>query len=131
MIIEAENKEDHIWYILKGFAATLDLLLFTGLSKQKVDSTSLEVQWLRLCASDAGGVGLIPGQGTKILQAAQCSHKLKIKKQTKQKAVEATVPQCYEIDIRRERDRSLRDAFYEVLKSHNLHHKLKPFIKAE
>ena len=32
MKIEAENK-DHIWYILKGFAATLDLLLFTGLSK--------------------------------------------------------------------------------------------------
>ena len=33
MKIEAENKEDHIWYILKGFAPTLDLLLFTGLSK--------------------------------------------------------------------------------------------------
>ena len=28
------------------------------------------VQWLRLCASIAGGTGLIPGQGTKILQAA-------------------------------------------------------------
>ena len=24
------------------------------------------VQWLRLCVSNAGGVGLIPGQGTKI-----------------------------------------------------------------
>ena len=27
---------------------------------------SLVVQWLRLCVSNAGGVGLIPGQGTKI-----------------------------------------------------------------
>ena len=32
---------------------------------------SLVVQWLGLCASTAGGTGLIPGQGTKILQAAQ------------------------------------------------------------
>ena len=28
--------------------------------------TSLVVQWLRLCVSSAGGVGSIPGQGTKI-----------------------------------------------------------------
>ena len=27
----------------------------------------LAVQWLRLCASKAGGMGLIPGWGTKIL----------------------------------------------------------------
>ena len=27
------------------------------------------VQWVRLHASNAGGVGLIPGQGTKIPQA--------------------------------------------------------------
>ena len=27
------------------------------------------VQWLRLCISSAGGVGLIPGQGTKIPDA--------------------------------------------------------------
>ena len=35
--------------------------------------TSLAVQRLRLCVSTAGGVGLIPGQGTKIPHAAQCS----------------------------------------------------------
>ena len=29
------------------------------------------VQWLRLCASTAGGTGSIPGQGTKIPQAVQ------------------------------------------------------------
>ena len=33
--------------------------------------TSLSVQWLRLQASTAGGTGLIPGQGTKILQAVR------------------------------------------------------------
>ena len=31
--------------------------------------TSLVVQWLRLRASNAGGAGSIPGQGTKILPA--------------------------------------------------------------
>ena len=33
--------------------------------------TSLAVQWLRLCASTAGGTGSIPGQGTKILHPAK------------------------------------------------------------
>ena len=32
--------------------------------------TPLVVQWLRLCTSTAGGVDLIPGQRTKILQIA-------------------------------------------------------------
>ena len=31
--------------------------------------TSLAVQWLRLCASGAGGAGLIPGWGLKIPHA--------------------------------------------------------------
>ena len=31
--------------------------------------TSLAAQWLRLRASTAGGLGSIPGQGTKMLQA--------------------------------------------------------------
>ena len=33
--------------------------------------TSLAVQWLRLHASSAGGMGSIPGRGTKIPQATQ------------------------------------------------------------
>ena len=37
--------------------------------------TSLAVQWLRLCTSNAGGMGLNPGGGTKILHATQCSLK--------------------------------------------------------
>ena len=32
--------------------------------------TSLAVLWLRLCASGAGGLGLIPGLGTNIPHAA-------------------------------------------------------------
>ena len=35
------------------------------------NGTSLVVQWLRLCASNAGGVGSIPGLGTKIPHAVQ------------------------------------------------------------
>ena len=37
--------------------------------------TSLEVQWLGLHASNAGGMGSIPGQGTKTLHAARHGQK--------------------------------------------------------
>ena len=37
--------------------------------------TSLVVQWLRLWASNAGGSGLIPGWGTKILHAMKYDQK--------------------------------------------------------
>ena len=39
--------------------------------------TTLVVQWLRLCTSTAWGVGWIPGWGTKILDAALHSQKIK------------------------------------------------------
>ena len=35
----------------------------------------LVVQWLRLCASIAGGLGSIPGGRAKSLHAQQCSNK--------------------------------------------------------
>ena len=41
--------------------------------------TSLVVQWLKLWASTAGDTVLVPGQGAKILHAAQCSQKQKEK----------------------------------------------------
>ena len=41
--------------------------------------TSLVVQWLRLHTSNAEGMGLIPGQGTKIPHATWCSQKKKKK----------------------------------------------------
>ena len=42
--------------------------------------TSLAMQWLRLRASNAGGVGLIPGWGTKVPHAARLGQKKKKKK---------------------------------------------------
>ena len=37
--------------------------------KNTITETSLAVQWLRFHTSSGRGTGLIPGQGTKILQA--------------------------------------------------------------
>ena len=39
--------------------------------KDRLLGTALAVQWLRLCASTAGDMGLIPGQRTKISHAVQ------------------------------------------------------------
>ena len=47
--------------------------------------TSLEVQWLRLCASYAGSTGLIPGCGTKIPHTTWRSQKIKLRKKNTQK----------------------------------------------
>ena len=41
--------------------------------------TSLAVQWLRLCASNAGGTGSIPDWGTKIPRASKRGQKKKKK----------------------------------------------------
>ena len=48
---------------------------------------SLVVQWLGLHASTAGGMGSIPGQGTKILYATQHGQKKKKNKQINNKRV--------------------------------------------
>ena len=45
--------------------------------------TSLVAQWLRVCTSNAGGTGLILGQGTKSQYAMWCSQKIKKKKKKK------------------------------------------------
>ena len=50
------------------------------LIRKTLPGTSLAVQWLRLCASTAGGMGSIPGWGTKIPHAAQYGQKEKRKK---------------------------------------------------
>ena len=46
---------------------------------QMVNATSLVVQWLRLCAPNAGGVGLIPGQGTRLHMPQLRVHTLQLK----------------------------------------------------
>ena len=43
--------------------------------KQNNTATSLVVQWPRLCAPKAGGLGSVPGQGTR-------SHMLQLKSST-------------------------------------------------
>ena len=48
-----------------------------------MEGTSLVVQWLRLCASNSGGTGSIPGQGTKSPHAAWHGQKKKKKKKLK------------------------------------------------
>ena len=55
------------------------------LNRNGVWRTSLAVQGLTLCTSRAGGVGLIPGQGTKIPHAMLCGLKMKKKKCKKRK----------------------------------------------
>ena len=52
-------------------------MLYIQIVKRINPGTSLLVKWLRLHTSNAGSVGLIPGQGTKILDAVQCSQKVK------------------------------------------------------
>ena len=42
--------------------------------------TSLVIQWLRFCTSNAGCTGSIPGLGTKIPYAMRCRQKKKKKK---------------------------------------------------
>ena len=49
-------------------------------TSREVFGTSLAVQWLRPHTCTRGGTGSIPGWGTKILCAAQCSQKTRGKK---------------------------------------------------
>ena len=42
--------------------------------QERMSGTSLAIQWLKICASNAGYVGLIPG-GTKIPYTVQCGQK--------------------------------------------------------
>ena len=45
--------------------------------KNSPPGTPLVVQWLRLCVPNAGSISSIPGEGTKIPHASQCSLKKK------------------------------------------------------
>jgi len=49
----------------------VDTSKILDISKLKILGTSLVVQWFRFCAVNAGGVGLIPGQGTGIPHAGR------------------------------------------------------------
>ena len=49
---------------------------------------SLEVQWLRLRPSTAGGTGSIPGQGTKILHTTRHSQKMREREKGREKEMD-------------------------------------------
>ena len=59
------------WMELKG-------IMLSEMSDR--DETYLVVQWLRLCSSTSGGLGSIPGQGTKISHATWPGQKKKKRK---------------------------------------------------
>ena len=64
----------------------MNKIRFSSSFKKFSFRNSLAVQWLRLHAVTAEGLGSITVQGTKIPQAMQCSQKkIKNKKRTKQK----------------------------------------------
>ena len=58
-----------------------------GIRKVAAPGTSLAVQWLTLGTSIAGGVGSIPGWGTKIPQAVRCGQKIGKKKKKRLRLV--------------------------------------------
>ena len=51
---------------------------------KQIPGLPLLAYWLKLCAANAGGTGSIPGQGTKIPHALQCSQKIEKKKRKKE-----------------------------------------------
>ena len=69
--------------------------LLTAKPNRTASRTSLAFQWLRLHAPNAGGPDSIPGRGTKIPQAAQCSQKKKKKKSLQQDSLFAFQPLCW------------------------------------
>ena len=60
------------------------IIHFLKLNYKVSVGTSLVVQWLRLRASNAGGMGLISGWGTKVLHATRRGQKKKEKEKSVQ-----------------------------------------------
>ena len=72
---------EHLWLpgrkggIVREFGIDMHTLLYL----KWITGTSLVVQWLRLYSSNAGGPGLIPGWGIKILYTVHHGQKNKNK----------------------------------------------------
>ena len=78
-VIHAQVKELPISWNIQITRTNLNLIVYIiRLTKPSLHIkgniwTSLAVQWLRLCTSNAGGAGSNPGQGTKIPRAMRRS----------------------------------------------------------
>ena len=72
-----------------------------NLAIKGIKGNSLVVWWLGLHTSTAGGTGLIPGGGTKILQTAWCgkNNKTKTNKQKLLKGIKAMYTANVAIDV--------------------------------
>ena len=68
-----------------------DMVMFGEAFKEQSTGTSLIVQRFRFCTSTVGGVASIPGGGTKILHATQCSQKKK-----KESSTDVRIQECKE-----------------------------------
>ena len=62
---------------IKNFCFAIKILLIEWKDKIGTRGTALAVQWLRLRACNAGSMGLIPGQGTKVPHASRSVAKKK------------------------------------------------------
>ena len=67
-----ESQFEQLLAVLLGKLLNFSDLQFSKF-KMVTIGNSLTVQWIELYASSAGGIGSIPGQGTKILQAPEYS----------------------------------------------------------
>ena len=68
------------------------------LSRKQKDGASLAVQWLRVCACNAGGAGSIPGRGTRITQGTWWGQK-KNKKTPSQNQIETDYKKKFPIKL--------------------------------
>ena len=59
--------------------------------QKKKDGASLVIQWLGLCASTAGGMGSVPGQGTGIPHTSKWGQKRKRKRKKKKKKTQKMI----------------------------------------
>ena len=97
---------DHLcMYLLTICLSSFEKCLFNSFALFKINfvGTSLVVQWLRLCAPNAGGLGLIPGQGTRsyMPQLRVCMLQLKILHAAAKIPCAATKTRCRQINIKK------------------------------
>ena len=71
MPAEAQALSYFFFCLFSFFKPTFSKTFHHGILQKYKAGTSLAVQWLGLWASTAGGMGSIPGQGTKFPQAAR------------------------------------------------------------